>query len=68
MAAIKQIRAFVKKHSGFTPSSCSIAHVKELCGLGVRRAWNRQGEERLHPCPPNKRRAIEEALRHFGMI
>ncbi len=68
MATIKEIRAYVKERSGFKPSSCQIAHVKELCGLDVRRAWNRQGEERLHPCPSEKRPAIEEAMRQLGMI
>lgn len=68
MATIKEIQAFVKENYGFKPKSCWIAHVKELCGIEVRRAWNRQGEERLNPCPPEKRQAIEEALRHFEMI
>ena len=68
MATIEEIQAFVKENSGFKPKSCWIAHVKELCGIEVRRAWNRQGEERLNPCPPEKRQAIEEALRHFEMI
>jgi hypothetical protein len=31
-------------------------------------APNRQGAQRIHPCPLEKREAIEAAFRHFGMI
>ena len=68
MATIEKIQAFVKENSGFKPKSCWIAHVKELCGLEVKPAWNRKGEERLNPCPPDKIPAIMEALKYFGMV
>jgi len=47
---------------------CYIAHVKELNGIPVPRAWNRQGDERLVKCPPSKKAPIEKALRHFGVL
>lgn len=68
MATVKKIQAFVKANYGFKPKSCWIAHVKELCGLEVKPAWNRKGEERANPCPENKQAAIREALRRLGMI
>jgi len=68
MATYAEIQAYVQKHHGFVPKTCWIAHVKELNGLPTRRAWNRTGPERVAPCPPDKRQAIEEALRHFGMM
>jgi hypothetical protein len=64
----KAIQAFVKEKYGFSVKTCWIAHVKELSGLEVKPAPNRKGPERLNPCPPNKRKAIEEALKHFGFI
>jgi len=68
LATIKEIQDWVKEHYGFKPKSCWIAHVKELCGIYVKPSWNRQGEERMNPCPPEKRPAIEEALRRLGMV
>ncbi|MDP3940013.1 MAG: hypothetical protein Q8R92_17990 [Deltaproteobacteria bacterium] len=63
-----EIQKHVKGRHGFTAETCWIAHVRELNGLATRRAWNRRGEKREKPCPPGKRAAIEEALRHFGLI
>lgn len=68
MTTVAQITHHVRVHSGFAPKSCWIAHVKELNGLEVRRAWNRVGSERMVPCPEEKRAAIEQALRHFRII
>ena len=31
--------------------TCYVAHVKAMHGLVTRKAWNRQGPERLVPCP-----------------
>jgi hypothetical protein len=68
MATYKQIQAYVKNHFGWTPETCWIADVLASHGLTRRKAWNRKGNERVRPCPNNKRGAIEEALRHFEMI
>ena len=64
-----EIQKFVQRHHGFVPKSAWIAHVKALRGLPTRRVANRAGQRRrVEPCPPEKREAIEEALRHFGLI
>ena len=69
MATYPEIQAYVKETYGFTPKTCWIAHVKELCGLDPAKAPNRlDPEERANPCPPEKIGPIERALRHFGMI
>lgn len=68
MATYKQIAAYIKATEGWTVKTCWIAHCKELNGLAVRRAPNRQGAGRMVPCPPEKRPTIEAAFRHFGMI
>jgi hypothetical protein len=64
----KEIQEYVRKKYGFEPQSCWIAHAKELCGLPVKKAPNRKGEQREKPCPENKRSAIREALIHFGFL
>lgn len=68
MTTYKQIQAYVRERYGFQPKTCWIAHVKEMHGLPVRRAWNRQGPGRQVPCPAEKVEPIREALRHFRMI
>lgn len=68
MATYSQIQDWVKQRYGRVPKTCWIAHCKELAGLPVRRAPNRQTGDRMVPCE-NKgmREAIFAAFRHFGM-
>ena len=69
MATYRQIQDYVRETHGFTPKTCWIAEVKELCGLEPRPAWNRlDTAERSQPCPGDKIEPIRVALRHFGMI
>ena len=59
----------VQRHHGFIPKTGWIAHVKEVHGIPTRRGANRACRDRdVEPCPPEKREAIEEALRHFGVL
>jgi hypothetical protein len=68
MATYREIQDYVRKHDGFAPKSCWIAHVMSDHGLTTRQAPNRINvTERKHPCPETKRPAIMTALRHFGM-
>jgi hypothetical protein len=69
MSTYVEIQKFVQRHHGFVPKTSWIAHVKARRGLPTRRAANRAGRgRRAEPCPPEKREAIEEALRYFGLI
>ncbi len=68
MAPYREIQLWVRQRFGFVPQTCWIAHVKEIHGLPKRTSWNREGPERVKPCPPEKRPAIEAAFKHFGMI
>jgi hypothetical protein len=68
MATYDQIETYVNDQFGFKPKSCWIAHVKEMSGLLVRRAWNRTSAKRRVPCPPDRSEPIKEALRYFGML
>ena len=69
MATYKEIQAYIKEKLGFTPKTCWIAHMKEVCGISVQNAPNRISPDRREkPCPPEKMRYIKDALTHFGMI
>ena len=69
MATYRQIQDRVKATHGFTPKTCWIAHVKEGHGLIATQAPNRiDTNRREHPCPMEKRAAIEAALVHFRMV
>ncbi len=69
MATYKEIQNWVQKKHDWLPKTCWIAHCKELSGLPVRKAHNRQNNmKRMVPCPPQKKAAIFAAFRHFGMI
>jgi len=68
MNKYKEIQKYVKQKYGFIPKTCWIAHSKEICGITVRKAWNRRGNVRKYSCPNDKLPAIKDALKHFGMI
>jgi len=67
-ATYQEIGKWVKQEFGFTPKTCWIAHCKEIYGLPLGPAPNRQGDERVEPCPAEKRAAIKKAFQHFGML
>ena len=70
-ATYPQIKAYVLEHSGLKVSSLYISQVKRKCGLDVGKNYNlpKPEDARQAPtCPPEKEKAIREALRYFGMI
>jgi hypothetical protein len=69
MATDAEIQEFVQQHHGFIPKPGWIAHVKEVHAIPTLRGAKRARRDRaVEPCPPEKREAIEEALRHFGVM
>ena len=66
----KQVQEYVLEHSGLKVSSLYIAQVKQKHGIIERECYNAPKTEggRVPNCPPEKEKAIEDALRHFGMI
>ena len=69
LATYKQIQEYVKRKYDFVPKSCWIAHVKEMNELKPRVSARRYDpKKRQVPCPQNKVKPIEDAMRHFGMI
>ena len=69
-ATYQEIKDYVLEHSGKKASSLYIAQVKQKCGIIERENYNKpKSEDAKQPqCPPDKEKAIKEALQHFGMI
>ena len=69
-ATYEEIKAYVLEHTGLKASSLYIAQVKHKCGIIECENYNKpKSENAKQPqCPPEKEKAITEALRHFGMI
>lgn len=69
-ATYGQIKDYVLEHSGLKVSSLYIAQVKQKYGIIERENYNKTKSENVKQpqCPPEKEKAITEALRHFGMI
>ena len=69
-ATYQEIKDYVLEHSGLKVSSLYIAQVKQKCGIIERENYNKPKSEdaRQPQCPPEKEKAIMEALKHFGMI
>ena len=69
-ATYEEIKAYVLEHTGLKVSCLYIAQVKAKHGIIERDCYNKSKTEgnRVPKCPPEKEKAIEEALRHFQMI
>ena len=69
-ATYEEIKAYVLEHTGLKVSSLYIAQVKQKYGIIERENYNKpKSENAKQPqCPPEKEKAIKEALHHFGMI
>ncbi len=69
-ATYDEIKAYVFEHTGLQVSSLYIAQVKAKHGIIGRDCCNKPKSEdnKVPKCPPEKEKAIEEALRHFQMI
>ena len=59
-----------KEHTGLNVSNLYIEQVKQKCGIKERANYNKPKSEnsRQPKCPPEKEKAIMEALKHFQMI
>lgn len=69
-ATYEEIREYVLEHTGLKVSHLYIAQMKQKYGIIERENYNKpKSEDAKQPqCPPEKEKAITEALRHFGMI
>ena len=69
-ATYEQIKTYVLEHSGLKVSSLYISQVKRKCGLDVGQNYNLSKKEdaKVPQCPPEKERAIRDALKFFHLI
>ena len=69
-ATYSQIKEYVQEHNGLKVSSLYISQVKRKCGLDVGQNYNLSKKEdtKVPQCPPEKERAIRDALKFFHLI
>ena len=69
-ATYEQIKTYVLEHSGLKVSSLYISQVKRKCGLDVGQNYNLSKKEdaKVPQCPPEKERAIRDALKFFHLL
>ena len=69
-AAYTQIKDYVLEHSGLKVSNLYISQIKRKCGIEVGKNYNlpKSEDSRQPQCPPEKEKAIREAMKYFGMI
>ena len=69
-ATYQEIKDYVKEQTGLNVTPLYIAQVKQKCGIIERECYNKpKSENSKQPqCPPEKEKAIREALKHFQMI
>ena len=69
-ATYQEIKDYVKSQTGLNVTPLYIAQVKQKCGIIERECYNKpKSENTKQPqCPPEKEKAIRDALKHFQMI
>lgn len=70
IARSKEINDYVLKKHEMKVSLLYISQIKKKCGIGERENYNISKKENAHVpiCPPEKEKAIRDALQHFQMI
>ena len=69
-ATYEQIKGRVLEQTELKVSSLYISQIKRKCGLEVGQSYNLSKKENAKQpqCPPEKEKAIREAMKYFGMI
>ena len=69
-ASYREIKEYVQEHFGLTVSNLYIAQVKRKYGIIERDNYNlpKSDDTKQPQCPPEKEKAIVEALRYYKMI
>ena len=69
-ATYTQIKDYVLEHSGLKVSNLYISQIKRKCGIEVGKNYNlpKSVDSKQPQCPPEKEKAIREALKYFQMI
>ena len=67
MVTYKDIQDKIREQYNFVPQSCWIAHVKEMCGVKIRKVHNRHGR-RKKPCPDKYVDNIRKVLIELNVV
>ena len=69
-ATYTQIKEYILAQTGLKVSTLYISQIKRKCGLEIGGSYNKPKSEdaRVPQCPPEKEKAIIDALKHFGLI
>ncbi len=69
-ATYQEIEDYVLENSGLKVKPLYVAQVKRKYGILERENYHKPKSEnsKVSNCPPDKEKAIVDALRHFGMI
>ncbi len=69
-ATYQEIQSYVLENYGLKVSTLYIAQVKRKLGLEVGESYNtaKSDDAKVPVCPPEKEKAITDAMKHFGMI
>jgi hypothetical protein len=69
-ATYEALKEFVRENHNIKVSNLYISQVKRKCGIEVGNSHNTPKKENpvVPNCPPEKEKAIMDALRHFKMI
>lgn len=69
-ATYAELQAYIENKYGFKVSNLYIAQVKSALGIKERENYNlpKSANGKKLVCPPEKMKAIQDALRHFKMI
>lgn len=69
-ATYDEIKTYVLENHGLKVSSLYISQIKRKCGLDVGQHYNLSKKEdaKAPQCPPEKEKAIMNALKHFQML
>ena len=69
-ATYAEIQGYIEEKYGFKVSTLYIAQTKEAMGIKERENYNqpKSANGKKLVCPPEKKKAIQDALRHFKMI
>lgn len=69
-ASYREVKEYVQEHFGLSVSNLYIAQVKRKYGIIERENYNlpKSSDTKQPQCPPEKEKAIVEALRYYKMI
>ena len=69
-ATYQEIKDYVKEQTGLNVTPLYIAQVKQKCGIIERECYNKpKSENTKHSqCPPEKEKAIRDALYFFSWV